>query len=186
MLTCQLAGCATGTAKAPAEEGSPPTQSAAALKQGSVREQVDGLLDRSASLDEWRQLGPDALSVLEQIFNDPAAQPDRRTRALIAIGHLEHPNAMERIKGVVRDANADVRYRSTAVLALGHRGGPAVVPDIQPFLSASDLTLRQAAVRALGNAGGADARRSLEEQLAKEEDPSVREVIQQSLTKLQP
>jgi HEAT repeat protein len=87
---------------------------------------------------------------------------------------------------VIKDAQVDVRYRSTAVVALGHRGGQAAVAELKPLLAASELALRQAAARALGNVGGADARTSLEEQLAKEEDPAVREIIQQSLTKLQP
>jgi HEAT repeat protein len=183
-LTFYVTSCAPRP-KSPAEE-SHPTRSPAALKQGDLRTQVDALLARSAPLEEWRKLGPETLDVLEQVFNDPAAQPEQRTRALIAIGHLEQPAAMDRVKAIARDPNADVRYRATAVAALGHRGGQAVIPDLKQVLGGGEPALRQAAARALGNVGGEAARSPLEEHLSKEEDPAVREVIQQSLTKLQP
>src|SRR5690349_12870535 len=63
----------------------------------ALRVRVDSLLDQPAPATEWLKLGPDALTVLQQIFNDPSAQPDRRARALATLGEMELPGVLEQL-----------------------------------------------------------------------------------------
>lgn len=166
LLACALCGGAGGPADVPAA--------------------VEALLSRDAPATEWRKLGPEAVAVLERILEAPATRLERRIQALTALGRLEHPGVVDRLRAIIKDDGADPRYRAAALAALGHRGGPQAVAEIKPLLNARDARLRAAAARALGDLGGAEARSALEQRLASEEELSTREAIQQSLTKLQP
>lgn len=182
-------GCASQSSKTPAEEPKPSTESPAARTQAGLRDAVDALLsgyERVPTEEDWKRLGPDALGVLEQIYNDPAALPSRRTRAVASMAQVDNPEAVSRLKAIVGDSAADPQYRSTAALALAYRTGEKSLPEVQPLLDHQDPRLRDAAARALGRVGTEDARKFLEERLGKEEDPAVREAIQQSLTKMEP
>lgn len=178
-------GCATPP-RTPAEEPSPPTQSRAAQAQSELRAKVEALLARGGSAQDFNALGKDGLRVLEQIFNDPATQPDRRGRALAAMGQLDQPEAAARLLAVLKDARVDPRYRAQAAAVLARRGAPELGAALKAALADPDPKVRGAVARALGDAGGDEIRAALEERLGEEEDPAVRELIQQALTRLQP
>ena len=69
---------------------------------------------------------------------------------------------------------------------LGSHDRDEAVARLGPLLGAQDPSVRSAAARGLGRAGGAAARKSLEDQLEREEDPGVRERLQASLAQAQP
>ena len=73
-----------------------------------------------------------------------------------------------------------------AALALGARLGPQAIGALTPLLDDPQISIRDSAARALGRIGNADSKAALEEHLAKEQDPQVRENIQRSLTTLPP
>jgi HEAT repeat protein len=60
------------------------------------------------------------------------------------------------------------------------------VARLGPLLGAADASVRSAAARGLGRAGGASARKSLEDRLEREEDPGVRERLQAPLAQALP
>ena len=178
-------GCATPP-RTPAEEPAPLTQSRAAQAQSDVRARVESLLDRAAPAQDWKPLGPDALRVLEQLFNDPATQPERRARALAAMGLLDVPEAPARLAAIVQDKHLDPPSRAQAAAVLARRGGDAVAPALKAALSDPAPKVREAVARALSGVATDQTRLVLEERLSEEEDAAVREAIQQALTKQQP
>jgi len=60
------------------------------------------------------------------------------------------------------------------------------VADLEPLLQDPRESLRLGAARGLGQAGGDDAKKALEDRLEQEETPVVREAIQRTLTLMQP
>lgn len=176
-------GCQSQATKQPAEPA--PTAPA----KGDLRSQVEALLsgyERVPTAEDWKRLGPEALEVLEAIFQDPKALPSTRTRAVASMALVDNPAAVQRLVAISADSSVDEQYRSTAALALGRRGGPGAFEAVQPLLDDPSARVRDAAARALGSLGTPKARQVLELRLEKEEDPVVREAIQRSLTKLEP
>ena len=179
-----VSGCAT-SAKPAAEE--PARAAPAPLDPQAVSERVDALLsasERAASDDEWQRLGPEGLSALERIYADPGSPLSRRARAVSAMGQIGTVPAQARLQAIVADEKAPLR--TTAVLALGRCAPERAVPQIAPLLESGDPLLRDAAAQALGRVSTPEARRALEDQLGKEQDPRVREAIQHSLTQQVP
>jgi hypothetical protein len=187
VLLFSAQGCATQAPKQ-AEEAKPAGSTPSDPAQ--MRKKVEDLLsgyERIPKQEDWHRLGPDALAALEAIYRDPDALVSRRTRAVASMGQVENPKAEETLRSIIQDPKADVQYRSTAVLALSYRLGPsAAVPQVEPLLESKEPAMRDAATKALGQLGTAEARKSLEDRLGKEEDPAIREAIQQTLTKMQP
>jgi hypothetical protein len=144
------------------------------------------MLERNAAPAEWKALGQDGLVALEQIFNDPAVQPERRGRTLGAMGATELPEAGVKLAAVVKDTRVEPGYRAQAAAALARRGGEDVGPTLKEVLASPDPKVRDAVARALTSVGGEYVRTALEERLSEEEDPSVREALQQALTRIQP
>jgi|GEM_PF-6008690 len=181
-------GCAT-RAQVPAESDRPLTQSAAAVNQAGLRAQVDALLsdlDGGTTDADWKKLGAGAMTILEQIFNDAAESPFKRTRAVDSLAQVDNPEASDRLKAILADSNVGTQYRSTAAWALGRREGASAAHWLHPRLGDPNRSVREAVIRTLASVGGEEARKSLEERLPKEEDPKLREFIQRTLIKIQP
>ncbi len=188
-LLVASSGCANQSSKAPAADPKPPTQSPAAKSQEDLKARVEALLsgyEFVPSEEHFKPLGPQALTVLEQIFNDPSALPTRRNNAVAAMALVDNPAAESKLRAIVTDPKIDLQLRSTAAMALAHRTGEKALPDLLPLLDAEEPRLRDAAARAVGSVGTPGAKKALEDRLGKEEDPSVREAIQQTLTKMEP
>jgi epoxyqueuosine reductase len=75
--------------------------------------------------------------------------------------------------------------RNVAV-ALGNMRLPAAVPGLAAALRDHEVLVRGHAAWALGRIGGADAARALEEALARETEPEVRDEIEQAIGEAQP
>lgn len=158
------------------------------MTQAPLREKVEALLggERAPSAEEWKKLGPEALWVLEQIYNDPAALPSRRTRAVASMALVDDPAAIAHLEAILFEPATEESYRAIAAQALAQRVGPAALEKLSPLLSSKTATTREAAVRAIGTLSTPEAKKKLEEHLEIEDDSAVREVAQQTLTKMQP
>jgi len=158
------------------------------LLQGAQLESaVEALLGRRAGPDEWRRLGPAAVPPLEKIARGDRTPPKRREEAIRSLGALEGiPEAAAPLRQIAFDRWAPDQDRCRAAFALAQQQGPAAVADLEPLLQDPRESLRAGAARGLGQAGGDDAKKALEDRLEQEETPVVREAIQRTLTLMQP
>jgi HEAT repeat protein len=132
-----------------------------------------------------KALGPGTLETLSSIANDEGAKPEVRARALASISYLSDPRAATELAQALQDGKSTLLVR-TALFGLARVRGSAAVPQIAPFLSDSNPTVRLAAVEALGRIGGVAARRALQQRVDGEPDTSVREALTRALTKPNP
>jgi HEAT repeat protein len=90
------------------------------------------------------------------------------------------------LRRIAADPRASDEERCRAAFALAQQVGPGAVADLEPLLQDPRASLRLGAARGLGQAGGDDAKKALEDRLELEETPVVREAIQRTLTLMQP
>lgn len=172
------------TKKKPGHPAPVPVNSPPPPGPENVRAKVETLLsgyEYVPTNEDWKRVGPGALDVLVQIANDPAQLPTRRTRAVASMAQVENPKATDTLLTLANDSKVEVRYRSTAVEALGAKLGDAALPKVSPLLNAKDAELREASARAIARMNTADARKTLESRLEKEQDPAVRDALQRGL-----
>ena len=172
---------------AQAESSAPPASSPAAP---GLRSEVASLLARPEAFPpferDWKPLGPGALGVLEELAANPRTPSPQRARAVTSMAAVDHPQASERLRSLMRDSRAQPTLRASAATALGLRVGTEAVSTLLPLLEDRDEDVRAAVARALGRLGGTQVQQALEERLPLEEDPLVREAIQQGLTFVEP
>jgi hypothetical protein len=173
---------------APAEPSSQ-TSSAHASSQ-NVREQVISLLDQPDAFPpygtRWQPLGPAALTVLEELASNPKAPAPQRTRAVTSMAAVDHPQAADHLRALLEGRRTEPPLRASAATALSLRAGHEAIPLLLPFLQDPDEQVRIAVARALGRLGGPEVQQALEDRLPSEQDPLVREALQQGLTLLVP
>ena len=180
-MLCSCATRAPGTASVTAASGAAATP--------ELRSRVETLLAQPESADPaaaWKALGPSALGPVTEAYQDPRRPVEARTRAVSALAWVANPGAGAALLEILKDAAAAVGFRAAAMRALAQRDGPSSVGQLKPLLIQDAPELRTAAAGALGLAGGDEARKSLEERLAEEENVGVREALQQNLSKVQP
>lgn len=178
--------CAQVSKKDPAPALEIPTQSKAALSQARQSGEVLELLDRDAAAADWRALGDGAVPELVRVANSSAMRGERRRRAVAALGAIGTPAALERLRALALDAKGPPAHRAQAVAALAKVQGKPAVADLAPLLAKAQGELCTAVAQALASLGGADAKQALEERLAREDRPELRELLQKSLSRLQP
>jgi HEAT repeat protein len=150
----------------------------------NLRPKVLALLGSGASTpDQWKALGPEALTVLRQLASDPTQPPAQRASAVGGMAYVDNPLTSDVLKSFATDPNLLAPVRESAVLALAARDGTNAVPALAPLLADGEAEVRTGAARALGNAGGAAARTALQSRLDAETDPHVRDEIQKALTR---
>ncbi|PTL78355.1 HEAT repeat domain-containing protein [Vitiosangium sp. GDMCC 1.1324] len=167
----------------------PPSAPSAPQPLGALHEEILRLLDSPDSTPraaDWAPLGPEALTELTGLANNPKAPEPQRTRAVAAMAVVAHPEASQRLQGLLRSPASPDSVRAAATLALSRREGLEVIPLLTPLLSDHSDQVRATAARTLGRLGGPEARRVLEERLPFEEDLAVREAIQQGLSYIEP
>lgn len=96
------------------------------------------------------------------------------------------PAVVDPLRRTAADPRASDLDRCRAAFALAQALGPEAVADLEPLLQDPRESLRIGAARGLGQAGGDDAKKALEDRLELEETPVVREAIQRTLTLMQP
>ena len=152
-----------------------------------ARARVAALLDApDAGPADFASVGAEAVPALQLTLLDPQASDTRRLTAAHALAGLPERAGL----GVLGDAVASPRLspglRDAVAEELGSHDRDEAVARLGPLLGAADPSVRSAAARGLGRAGGAAARKSLEDRLEREEDPGVRERFQASLAQAQP
>lgn len=167
---------------APAETLSPPSQ--------ELRAQVLSLLEQADAFPpygtRWEPLGPAALGVLEELASNPKAPAPQRVRAVTSIAAVDHPQAADYLRTLLKNTHTQPPLRASAATALSLRAGSEAIPTLLPFLQDRDEHVRVAVARALGRLGGAQVQQALEDRIPDEEDPLVREALQQGLTFIEP
>ena len=173
VLACVAAACArsAGPARSP----------------GEARARVSALLSSpDAGAAEWSALGREAIPALQAELFDPQAGDGRRLAAARALAELPDGAGLGALGDAVAAPALAPALRDAVAEELGSHDRTAAVERLGPLLGAPDASVRAAAARGLGRAGGAAARKSLEERLEREEDPGVRERLQASLAQAQP
>ena len=148
---------------------------------------VNALLDLpDAGATEFAGIGPGAVPALQAEVLDVKASDPRRLAAARALAELPGKAGL----GILADAVASPRLtpalRDAVAEELGTHDREEAVARLGPLLAAPEPSVRAAAARGLGRAGGPAARKSLEDRLEREEDPGVRERLQASLAQAQP
>lgn len=121
----------------------------------------------------------------------PAEPPIQARRAQVAslldrMAAVGDPQAVARLRTLLEDRDTEPPLRASAATALSLRVGLEAVPLLLPFLADGHEQVRIAVARALGRLGGPKAQQALEDRLPSEEDPLVREALQQGLSFLLP
>jgi hypothetical protein len=155
-----------------------------------VRAQVASLLDEPDAFppyeSRWLPLGPAALTVLEELASNPKAPASQRSRAVTSMAAVDHPQAADHLRALLEGRRNEPPLRASAATALSLRAGQEAIPLLLPFLQDPDQQVRIAVARALGRLGGLQVQQALEDRLPSEQDPLVREALQQGLTLLVP
>jgi len=174
LLACLLAtGCARSMGPARTTE--------------EARTRVGSLLDApDAGAPEFAAVGPQAVPALQAELLDTQASEARRLAAARALAGLPGKAGLAALGDAIMSPRLTRALRDAAAEELGSHDRDEAVARLGPLLGAQDPAVRSAAARGLGRAGGAAARKSLEDRLEREEDPGVRERLQASLAQAQP
>jgi HEAT repeat protein len=152
-----------------------------------ARTRVAALLDApDAGATEFAAVGAEAVPALQAELLDTKASESRRLAAARALAGLPGGAGLAALGDSVASPNLPPALRDAAAEELGSHDRDAAVARLGPLLASPDPGVRSAAARGLGRAGGAAARKSLEDRLEREEDPAVRERLQASLAQSQP
>jgi len=152
-----------------------------------ARARVAALLDApDAGASEFAAVGPEAIPALQAELLDTQASEARRLAAARALAGLPGRAGLATLGDAVGSPRLTPALRDAAAEELGSHDRDEAVARLGPLLGAQDPSVRSAAARGLGRAGGAAARKSLEDRLEREEDPGVRERLQASLAQAQP
>jgi len=152
-----------------------------------ARSRVSSLLDApDAGAPDFAAIGPEAVPALQAELLDTQATQGRRRAAARALAVLPGRAGLATLGDAVASPRLTPELRDAVAEELGSHDRDEAVARLGPLLGAQDPSVRSAAARGLGRAGGAAARKSLEDQLEREEDPGVRERLQASLAQAQP
>jgi HEAT repeat protein len=152
-----------------------------------ARSRVGALLDApDAGAPEFAAVGPEAVPALQAELLDTRASEPRRLAAARVLAGLPGRAGLGTLGDAVASPRLTPALRDAVAEELGSHDRDEALARLGPLLGAPDPSVRSAAARGLGRAGGAAARKSLEDRLEREEDPGVRERLQASLAQAQP
>lgn len=97
---------------------------------------------------------------------------------------LEQPDT--RLRALLEDTHTEAPMRAHAATALSLQAGTEAIPTLLPYLQDREQQVRIAVARALGRLGGPEVQQALEERIPSEEEPLVREALQQGLSFIVP
>jgi HEAT repeat protein len=154
---------------------------ALAQDAAAVRAMLGGVED-APSAAEWEALGPGAVAVLAQLFDDRREAPIVRTRAVWAARFYPTAESRDFLERVVRAEGGLVRR--TAAESLAAAFGASAVPTLVPLLEDADPAVREGVIRALGRLGGDAAAAALRSHRAAERDADLRDLLDRTLAAL--
>lgn len=149
---------------------------------GDLREPVLAALsgiEDVPSADDLRAIGDGVDAELLELAQDQSLSHTKRARAVHALGWFPTDSNQAWLKSTL--AADDALLARKAAYALANGWGDAAVPLLQPALASTDVQLRLATVRALGNVGTAPARAALDARLQVEANAEVKDTIRQTL-----
>jgi hypothetical protein len=117
--------------------------------------------------------------IIASAYQEPAEL--MRISAVFAMGRSADPSWSETVRGELHSANPAMRYE--AARACGELGVKQAVPDLIKLVSDPDREVQFAAVGALGQIGGQQARRVLE-RCARSRDDAMRLTAEDALAEL--
>ena len=152
-----------------------------------ARARVATLLEApDAGAAEFASVGAEAVPALQAELLDERSPDARRLAAARALAELSDGAGLAALGDAVGAPRLQPALRDAVAEELGSHGRDQTVARLTPLLGSADPSIRSAAARGLGRAGGAAARKSLEDRLEREDDPGVREQLQASLARSQP
>jgi HEAT repeat protein len=148
---------------------------------------VTALLDvPDAGSAEFAAVGPDAVPALQAVLLDGAQSETRRLAAAHALAGLPGAAGLAALGDAVASPRLSPALRDAVAEELGSHDREQAVARLGPLLGSPDASIRSAVARGLGRAGGAAARKLLEDRLEREEDAGVREQLQAALARALP
>ncbi len=150
----------------------------------ALRAQVLDLLsgyEETPTATELQKLGAGVDTELVAIASDSSVGRARRANATWSLGFFPTESTRGFLVALVEDPSADSQLRRSATWALCNGWGDGALDAVKPALAASDVQLRNQAVRAVAKVGTPAARSVLEARLATESSAMVRDAIAQSL-----
>lgn len=133
------------------------------------------------SADAWEALGPETLTVLEQLYDDEGQPPYVRLRAVQATGHFPSESTRTFLKRVATQEGQNDLLIRAAVRTMARAFGSSALADIRPFLTHRATAVREGAVLALGSLESSRARALLQARLDVERNTTVRAMLQRTL-----
>ena len=102
------------------------------------------------STQELEALGPEVPSVLMQIVQDTGVKKYRRLRALSLLQHYpDNPEVTTFLTSLLSKKDLPSGFRRATLLTLGHTAKGKAIGTLTPYLSSTDIHLREAAAQAL-------------------------------------
>ncbi len=102
------------------------------------------------STQELEALGPEVPSVLMQIVQDTGVKTYRRLRALSLLQHYpDNPEVTTFLTSLLSKKDLPSRFRRATLLTLGHTAKGKAIGTLTPYLSSTDIHVREAAAQAL-------------------------------------
>jgi len=133
------------------------------------------------SAEAWQALGPETLTVLEQLYDDEGQQPFVRLRAVQAAGHFPSDTSRAFLKRVATESGQNDLLVRAALRTMARAFGSSALADIRPFLTHRTATIREGAVLALGTIESPRVRPLLEARLDRERDATVKATLHRAL-----
>lgn len=158
----------------------PASASATPPSKAQLRALLSGF-EHTPDAQTWRALGPEALPVLIDLYDDADAPQYVRLRSVHAVSFYPSPATRTFLLAVARAPGQSDLFVRQAVLSIGRAFGARAVDDIRPFLSHEEPVVREGAATALGRVHTGAALSALRGRLSVEPSAQVREVIERSL-----
>jgi hypothetical protein len=174
-LTLLLALAGRPVHHAPTTEQQPqaPAAAPAALTDAELARRVDeylGTIDTPITADEWRALGPRAVTPLAAVATDADALPTRRAKALGALSVLGGTRARQVVLDTAASEQAPFAVRASALHAAGRLVGPkSLSKTLSPVLEkAREAPVRAVAAEVLAARSGANGCSAVRAQVSRE------------------
>jgi hypothetical protein len=151
----------------------------------SVREILKARHFIAMSADDWRKLGDDVDTQLLEAAADGSLTYGARQRAISGLSVLGGPRERQFLRDTIERAQVAPELLSSAVQAYARAFAKTEPADVRrltmPLLDHQDWTVRQGAVRALGEVGAKDAYDALRLRQGRETHPAVQDALRTAL-----
>jgi hypothetical protein len=132
------------------------------------------------SLQELETLGTDVPSVLMEIVQDAGVMKYRRLRALSLLQHYpNNPQVTAFLTNLLSEKDLPSGFRRATLLTLGHTAKGNAIGTLTPYLSSTDMHLREAAAQALMDTGDPSVGMILKAATEKESEPFLKKHLEE-------